>query len=78
MPAPAYREKGTCTGVSARSGWRVNGQSVDVQVDRAVPRTDTPRRGPDPGRNRRCSFTELARPRPHEGQVPRQGWNVSP
>ncbi|GAA3301567.1 hypothetical protein GCM10020295_45150 [Streptomyces cinereospinus] len=35
-------------GVSARSGWRVNpGTSVSNRF-RAVPRTDTPRHGPDP------------------------------
>ncbi|GAA3296097.1 hypothetical protein GCM10020295_24900 [Streptomyces cinereospinus] len=42
--------------MSARSGWRVNpGTSVSNRF-RAVPRTDTPRRGPDPPTGRqRCS-----------------------
>ncbi|GGY51644.1 hypothetical protein GCM10010384_66790 [Streptomyces djakartensis] len=34
--------------MSARSGWRVNGQSLVIRLHRAVPRTDTPRHGPDP------------------------------
>ena len=32
----AYGEKGPCRGVSARSGWRVNEQSVGMKVHRAV------------------------------------------
>ncbi|GHA30921.1 hypothetical protein GCM10010303_47350 [Streptomyces purpurascens] len=32
-PAPAHGEKGTCRGVSARSGWRVNAsQSVSHPI----------------------------------------------
>ncbi|GGY30419.1 hypothetical protein GCM10010384_42060 [Streptomyces djakartensis] len=34
--------------MSARSGWRVNEQSLGIRLHRAVPRTDTPRHVPDP------------------------------
>ncbi|MEU2272836.1 hypothetical protein ABZ568_41625, partial [Streptomyces olindensis] len=43
---PVVVRKGPCRGVSARSGWRVNEQSVGTQVDRAVPRTETPGAAP--------------------------------
>ncbi|GGS02856.1 hypothetical protein GCM10010220_64090 [Streptomyces parvulus] len=43
-------EKGVCRGVSARSGWRVNAPGILRHRFRAVPKTDTPRRTPDPKR----------------------------
>jgi hypothetical protein len=50
-PRPtAYGAKVTCRGVSARSGWRVNTATFLSDRFRAVPRTDTPRRGTDPRR----------------------------
>ncbi|GHB91425.1 hypothetical protein GCM10010397_74650 [Streptomyces spinoverrucosus] len=53
MAALAYARKGPCRGVSARSGWRVNTGELVSDRFRAVPRTDTPRRGPDPHPHRR-------------------------
>ncbi|CAM5585611.1 hypothetical protein SPURM210S_07053 [Streptomyces purpurascens] len=55
MPAAAGGglRKGTCRGVSARSWLARQRQSVGVQPHRAVPRTDTPRHGPDPPPPRR-------------------------
>ncbi|GAA4011706.1 hypothetical protein GCM10022232_61670 [Streptomyces plumbiresistens] len=50
-PAVAYGGKGTCRGVSARSGWRVNAGTSLADRFRAVPRTDTPRHVPDPPPN---------------------------
>ncbi|GGY48246.1 hypothetical protein GCM10010384_63210 [Streptomyces djakartensis] len=49
--------------MSARSGWRVNGQTLVIRLHRAVPRTDTPRHVPDPPTPHRRSPHDLAQPR---------------
>ncbi|MBP5929126.1 hypothetical protein F3K39_13340 [Streptomyces sp. LBUM 1479] len=67
----AYGEKGVCRGVSARSGWRVNTPRLPASRFRAVPRTDTPRRAPDPPTAPRRT------PHPHQATppTPPHRWN---